>query len=435
MASKFENQVTSPLHIENSVNCFAKEELKLPQAFKTYRAMLLDEQISGGFSLIQNLINKVDYCVVAPEDASEAVKRHVAKLNKSLNNLEGMNKVDFMNYVLSMLQYGHSIFEPVYTRDGSNFVLKAMSPIHPIDVKKYVYKRNSLVRLELNTADNDGLIEQEMQTQLQLDGEKVLMFKLNADLDHPLGRSMLDRCYTAWRQKGIASEYELIGIAKDLSGVVKISAPAEYIQDWYSSPASDNAKYMDELLTQAELLHAGKTSNVMVASDTNQNGVALFDISTIGGGGGSFEINTTIERLNSAILTSLYTDILSLGQTKGGSLSLGDNKTNILTLFIDSLLTLISRSFEQVIKQSLDLSGISYDTTPKLVFAEVEKLDVETFTRGWQRLAQGGLVQPDEELENYLRKEMKGPKADKKSVLQTESSADPVERTDDAKSK
>lgn len=404
----YTTQQSQPLHLENTVNSFAKTDLKLPQAFRTYRNMMENEYIGAGVGLTQNLINKLDYHLKCDEDCSDAQKRLVAKLNKSLNSLAGMDKTQFLNYVLSMLPYGHSMFEIVMKRDSGTLVFDTFSPIHPINVKKYIYSRNKLDKLELNPADNDGKLIQNTAKQEDLKGDKVLMFKLNADLDNPLGRSVLNRCYMPWKRLEIISEYELIGVAKNLSGVLKVKAPAEYIQDYLNNPTSDNAKYMDDLINQAELLHAGKSCVSVIPSDSTQNGVSMFDITTIGNSDGNdMDTNAIIKRLEGSILTTLYTDILMLGQGGGGSFALSDSKTTLLTLVIESILKAISRGFEHSIKVAHDLNDVTMTGSVSLEFEGIEALDFDSFTRGMQRLVDANILTPDDKLEKSVREKAK----------------------------
>lgn len=413
--TKATTQVTNPLHIENTVNSLAAYELQLPRAFKTYRSMMSDEFIGAGISLIQSMINKLDYRLIADKDATQEEKKLVLKLNKSLDNLNGYNKVEFLNLVLSMLYYGHSMFEMVFKRDTGSMVYDTFSPIHPIDVLRYEYKRNNLDRLILTPADNDGLIVNNDVAEKVLKGSKVMMFKLNSDLDYPLGRSLLNRCYEPWKKKQIVGEYEIIGVAKNLSGVMKITAPSSYINDYYNNPASDNAIYIDDMLNNAANLHAGKASFALVPSDSTDQGVKQFDITTIGNSGATDTDTVAImNRFDQAILTTLYTDILSLGQAGGGSFALGDSKTNLLALFIDSILKTISSAFGKAVKQAYELNGIKpKGNYASLHFDAVENIDFEAFTRGWQRLVQAQIITADDELEDFFREKLKAPERDK----------------------
>lgn len=421
--AKYTNQQSQPLHLENTVNSFAKTDLKLPQAFKTYRNMMENEYIGAGVGLIQSLINKLDYELKCDDDCTEAQKKLVKKLNKSLDNIDGMDKTQFLNYILSLLPYGHSMFEIVMKKDGGDFTFDTFSPIHPINVNKYVYSRNKLEKLELGTADNDGKLIQNTTKVEDLTGDKVLMFKLNADLDNPLGRSVLNRCYMPWKKLEIVSEYELIGVAKNLSGVLKVKAPSEYINDYLLNPTSDNAKYMEDLIDQAELLHAGKSCVSVIPSDATQNGVSMFDITTIGNADGNdMDTNAIIKRLEGSILTTLYTDILMLGQGSGGSFALSDSKTTLLTLVIESILKAISRGFEHAVNVAHELSIVEKKGKVSLSFDGIEKLDFEAYTRGMQRLVDANILTPDDALEKTVRERANLGERDTETSRETESS-------------
>lgn len=426
-------QESNPLHIENTVNTLAREELRLPQAFTTYRNMLQDEYIGGGVNLVKSLLNKQGFELDVTEGHTAQQKRIIKKLNQSLNEMEGLTKTQFINYCLSCMEYGIALFEIVPQRKDGVVVFKTFSPIHPKDVKKYVFEKNTLKKLVLNPAENDGLIDNgQTGEEIEIAGDKIIMMRLNPDLDNPLGRSILQRCYTVWKSKQIASEYELIGISKDLSGTLKITAPSEYINDYYARPASDNARYVDNLLNQSEMLHAGKVSQVLVASDTQENGVSLFNVDMLGNSGGTrFDVSNTIARYNTSLLVTLYTDILALGNGATGSYSLASSKTSLLGLFMESLQNVITEGFEKAINYVSELNGVKLDTTLK--WEDVNEVDGNDFTRGWQRLAQSGLVTPDEDLEGWLRESLGAPMANYKKKLKNETSADEIDRLEQSK--
>ena len=53
---------------------------------------------------------------------------------------------------------------------------------------------SSLEKIELTTPAQDSFIEQVNKYEVELPTDKILMFMLNADIDNPLGRSLLQRC-------------------------------------------------------------------------------------------------------------------------------------------------------------------------------------------------------------------------------------------------
>lgn len=406
--------MANTLHIENSVNQLAKSDLRIPQCFQTYREMQTDEAIGAALNLIRSLLSKTNYKLTAHKDATQQERLLTDALNASLSNMEGMTKQQFLLYILSQLEYGHSMFEMSFQRVAGKHVFNTFYPIHPISVNKYVYKQNVLQRLELSPVENDGVLVQEA-VQSNLKGDKVLMFKHQADLDHPLGRSLLHRIYTTWKTKQISSEYALIGLMKNLSGVLKLSIPSTYINDYYTDTTSANAIYTSQLMDTAAQLHAGQESLIVLPSDVTDTGQRQFDAELLTGDSQKIDTNPIMVRLNNQILMSLYSDLLSLGQGSGGSLALADSKTNVLAMYLSSVHSSISDHFAKAIKSAWELNAISDRHYPTLVFDPVEKLDFDTFSKGWQRLIQCGGVIADDHLEAYLREQSNAPVIDQAS--------------------
>lgn len=402
------------LHIENSVNQLAKSDLRIPQCFQTFREMQTDEAIGAALNLIRALLAKADFKLVQHKDATRNEQFLTDALNASLSDMEGLTKQQFLLYILSQLEYGHSMFEMSFNRVKGKHVFNTFYPIHPISVNKYVYKQNVLQRLELAPIENDGVMVQEA-TQTNLKGDKVLMFKHQADLDHPLGRSLLHRIYTTWKTKQISSEYALIGLMKNLSGVLKLSIPSTYINDYYTDPTSANAVYTSQLMDTAARMHNGQESLIAIPSDVCGTGQRLFDAELLSGDSQKIDTNPIMQRLNNQILMSLYSDLLSLGQGSGGSLALADSKTNVLAMFLSSVHSSISDHFSKAIKSAWELNAISDRHYPTLTFDPIEQLDFDTFSKGWQRLIQSGGVIADDHLEAYLREQSNAPVIDQET--------------------
>lgn len=68
-----------------------------------------------------------------------------------------------------------------------------------------------------------------------------------------------------------------------------------------------------------------------------------------------------------------------------------------------------------------------------MTFEGVEQLDFEAFTRGWQRLAQAGLVTPDDKLEEWLRDKSKAPEHDKTTARSVTDNTDQNDRDEKEK--
>lgn len=428
-------QQSQPMHIENTVLTLGKKELSVNKAFDTYREMKYDGIISGSMSFIKSLVTKSDFRIVPHEKATDAEVRLCEALNDSLNNMVYDKKQLISNWCQS-LDYGCSLNELVFERKGAFNVFKNISPIHLSNVEQFVFSGGRLEKLKLTQAENDGLVWNTEAAQTEVKGEKILFFRIEPDADFPLGKSLLYGAYTAWRTKKILQEYEAIGVAKNLSGVLDIKVPSDYLNKYFANPNSDEAIYVSNLLQQAEMLHAGKGSYILSASDTNANGVRLFEITTVGGSGGNaqnYNVGQAIARYNQEIQLSLQTMVLSIGAEGGGSFALSDNSTYLMTLFIENLRGVFASEFNKAIKLAYKLNGIETTNFPTLEFDEVEPVEWESFTRGWQRLIQSGGVTPTQELETFLRAAGGAPEADYDAVLETQVKADPNDRLTESK--
>lgn len=414
-------QQSKPLHVENTVLQLGKKDLSINNAFSTYRDMKLDGIISGSMSFIKAILSKGDFKIAYHENQNQQEKNLIDALNLSLENMKGYDKKRLVSEWLQMLDYGCSLNEVVFERVNGKFVFKVISPIHLTTVNRFEMEGGLLHKLQINPAENDGLINQVNATQKTIDGEKILFFRVEPDSDFPLGKSLLYGAYTAWKTKKILQEYEAIGVAKNLSGVLDIKVPSEYINKFYSEPSSDEAVYVANLLTQAENLHAGKGSYILSASDTQQNGVRMFEITTVGGSGGNaqnFAVGEAIERYNREIQLSLQTMVLSLGSNGGGSFALSDNSTHLMTLFIENIQRAISSEFRKAIHTAFELNGLPTDRIPGIEFEPVQPLDWDEFTQGWSRLLTAGGVTPTKELEQYFREQGGAPAADYQAKLE-----------------
>lgn len=408
-------QQSQPLHVENTVLQLGKRDLSINNAFYTYRDMKLDGIISGSMSFIKAVLSKGDFKIAYHPASTQPEKKLIDALNLSLDAMEDYDKKRLVSNWLQMLDYGCSLNEVVCERVGGQFVFKTISPIHLTSVEKFEMDGGKLKRLKLNAPENDGLLVNVGSAQKNINGDKVLFFRVEPDSDFPLGKSLLYGAYTAWKAKKILQEYEAIGVAKNLSGVLDIKVPSEYINKFYNEPNSLEGVYVANLLTQAEMLHAGKGSYILSASDTQQNGVRMFEITTVGGNGGNsqnYNVGAAIGRYNQEIQLSLQTMVLSMGAEGGGSFALSDNSTYLMTLFIENIQKVISQEFRKAVRIAYELNGLPLERVPTLEFEPLQPLDWDEFTEGWSRLLNAGGVTPTEELETFLREAGDAPKAD-----------------------
>lgn len=411
-------QQTNPLHLENTVLHLGRRDLSIQNCFRTYRDMKLDPIIGGSLSFVKAIISKTPYQVKAARGSTAAQKKLVKAINDSLSNTSYGRK-RLMDSVLSMLDYGSSMFEIVAQKDATGqWVFKNLSPVHLSTVNRFTFDGGELVEVDLNPAQNDGLIAQ-TGNPVKLDGKKVLMFRLESDQDFPLGKSLLYGCYTAWKTKSILNEYTTIGAAKNLSTVVQVRLPMEYINSYYNEPTSDQALYTTNLLESVENLHAGKSCYAVIPSDLSDGGQSLFEISTIGGASSAsstFDAEVSIERYNREMLFNLQTSVLSLGSNSQGSFSLAENSTNLLGLFIQNVFAVIQTDFEKALKLLWEMNGMDMAKLPTIEFDDIDERDLKVFAEAWSKLTTAGAVTNDADTEAQIRKDFGMPEKSDSAV-------------------
>ena len=427
-------QQSQPLHIENTVLTLGKRDLSVNHAFHTYREMKLDGIVSGSMSFIKAILSKGDFTIPYHTKSTEKEKKVIDALNQSLEDMDDYDKKRQVSNWLQMLDYGCSLNEVVCKRKNGYFVFDTITPIHLSTVNKFEMKGGKLINLKLDSSLNDGLVVNVSDSPKVISGNKVLFFRLEPDSDFPLGKSLLYGAYTAWKTKKILQEYEAIGVAKNLSGVLDVKVPSEYINKYFEDPTSNEALFVNSLISQAEMLHAGKGSYILSASDTNQNGVPLFEITTVGGSGGNaqnYNVGQAIARYNQEIQLSLQTTVLSMGSDGSGSLALSSDMVNLMSLFVENIQKVIGSEFKKAIRIAFELNGLETTRIPELVWDKVQPLSWDDFTRGWQRLLQGGGVTATEDLEDFFRTMGEAPKANYSKKLLNEVKADANDRVGD----
>ncbi|SPJ32692.1 phage portal protein family protein [Kushneria phyllosphaerae] len=431
--ANLQRQQSSPLHIENSIIHSGRRELS-PELFpQTARDMMQDSTISGAMAFIKSILNK-PFRIEYHEKSTQAEKALIDDLNTSLGSLNSYTPYQLMSNILGACEYGYSVHEVVLTRNSNGrMVFGNISPIHPSTINRFQFDNGRLKQLELGPVQNDGkVVDISIQRDRTINGDKVLLFRLNPSQDNPLGTSMLHSVWSAWKQKSVIEEYSLIAVAKNMSGVLNIELPSEYISKFHTDPMSDEAMYVQQVMDQAQLMHAGKSSFVMTPSDVYDGGQRMFNVTTIGTNtADNAQAIEHIQRLDTAILISLQSLILQLGADSNGSNALSESKTYLLEIFVSSLQRMIADEFAKALKMAFKANGMSEDRLPRIVFEDTTEVDWDVFSKAFQRLTQSGAITPDRDLENHIRDTLGAPRSSgyqRSQRAQAITTADPDER-------
>lgn len=415
---KSTKQQSNPLHLENTVLNLGRKDLSVKNSFKTYRDMKLDPVIGGGLSFIKALISKTPYKLKAAKGSTAKQKQIVEAMNASLGRTTYGRKRLLDNF-LTCLDYGAALAEVVLEQNAQgNWVYSNISPIHLSTVNRFTFNKGKLDSIQVNPAENDGLIQQKDYSPQDITGDKLILVRLESDSDFPMGKSLLYGCYTAWKTKSILQEYTTIGAAKNLSTVVKVKIPMEYINSYMEDPTSPEAQYTEELLNSIENLHAGKSCYAVIPSDLSLGGQSLFDIQPlVNESTSSFNAETTIERYNREIMFNMQTSVLALGSNSQGSFSLAENSTNLLGLFIENIFCTIADGFQSSIRLAWLANAQDESKMPTLEFEDIDQRNLGSFAEAYSKLLTSGAITADDESEAKIRNDMGLPEKQNKEVV------------------
>ena len=174
-----------------------------------------------------------------------------------------------------------------------------------------------------------------------------------------------------------------------------------------SESANDGQKAQYEYLKNvARNLHANRHAGLVLPSDVDADTkTKYYDIDLLTAEGGkNYDVNKVIERLNNQILTALFADVLTIGQTGTGSFSLADSKVSLTEFALRYRLQEIKDVLNQDLIPSLwALNKWDMDELPYFDFELPDATSLEEFSKAIQRIAATSSIEKDRAFFNLVR--------------------------------
>ena len=396
----------------------SKVELRWPHAGETYRKMMLDPTVASVSNFIKLMLGKVDWSVEYPENASAEVVEASEFISYCQDNMIDMTWRDFITQAADSIFLGFQINEKVWTRVktgkwAGKFKWKHL-PSRPQDtITGWVFNKDGTLKGVKQNPSRFGISADDGE--VTIPRSKFLHFRNQPRSNNPEGTAGLRGCYIPWKEKTLATELELVGMTKDLAGIVDIGVDAEYLAKAALNPTGPEAQNIEQMKKDAANLSAGEQSYVITPIAYSENGKELFHFKLTGvdGGGKQYSTDTVILRKQNEILTVFLADILKLGQDSTGSYALSDSKNNILTLALEGYLQVIQEVINrELIPQTLALNGWKFDAenTPRIKFGDIEERDLDMLSKFIQRTKSVNAISSDEDLDAGLREIARLPK-------------------------
>lgn len=393
-----------------------KSDLRWPQSIQTYKNMSYHSAVNSALTLYENLIGKVTWNVSPPVDATEEELRQALAVEQMMHDMEH-SFAEFIRDVLTMNIYGFSVHEKVYRRrlksNGSMYddglIGWKKLPIRAQEsIEKFIFSEdgNDIIGVKQNLSqisDYYNRYASRIDKEVVLPKAKFLLFRAGRHRGDPFGKSLLRDCYLAWRYLVALENIEATGVSKDLSGIPVLEIPAQYM----AADASPEQKLQYENFKNiVRNLQVNEQSALILPSSVDpETREKLFNLKLLKNEGGrSFDTEAIKTYYKNLILTSMFADVLTLGQSGGGSFALAQAKNTLSGFAAEAMLkSIVEVINEDLIKQTYQLNGWDASRAAKIDYDNLESDDLESFSKYWQRMASVGLVERDREVLNAIR--------------------------------
>lgn len=384
-------------------------ELRGYRGVQAYQEMANNDATVGAILYAIEMLMRQCEFHIEPASDSEKDKEAADFVESCMDDMD-RTWADTLSEILSFLTYGWSYHEIVYKRR----VGRTSSPITnskysdgligwrklPIRSQDTLYgweykdESDELLGMTQMPPPNFGLIT--------IPIEKALHFRTRSKKDNPEGRSILRTAYRAYYFKKRLEEIEGYGIERDLAGFPILYAPPD-LPIW-----DTNDPEMTQTLARAEAIVSSirRDAREGLVLPGGENGWKLELLTA--GSRRQFDTNAIIDRYDKRIATSVLADFVMLGQQQVGSFALADSKTKIFALAIGTYLDCICEVFNnQGIPRLIDINGDHFKGItdyPKMQHGDIEDTDLAAFAAFVKEMVGAGVIQPDEALEDEVRR-------------------------------
>ncbi len=384
-----------------------------------------DDTIGSVLYMIDTLIRRLKWKMKpysqSPEDVIKATF-----IEESLHDMSD-TWGETLSSILSFLPFGFSYHELVYKRRiGPNEKSPAK---HSKYTDGFISWRKIPIRDQISITDGDwifndqGVVTGVIQkgppnwTPVTIPMEKALLFRTKNNKESPEGRSLLRNSYRSWWFKQNIENLESIGVERDVAGIPVMQVPAKIMI--LEASEADKAIYA-HLKNIVRNVRNDEQAGIVIPSDYDINGNQLYTFELASSPGKKqFNTGDIIKRYQNSILQTLLADFLKLGQDKVGSFALSENKTELFTMSLETIVQQIEEQFNsRAIPKLFKLNGWDQSQCPMLTHGEFEQDAIEKTVDSIFKLSQAGMsLFPDEALEAEMRRRLNIPAKDNLNAL------------------
>lgn len=362
------------------------KDLQYPNLYSTVNEMVNDDAVSLGYftkrALLQIALSKSR--IKKGKSSSPQAKEAYEFTKWVFDNID-QAWYDIISNITTYTKYGFSLQEIVLTtiKDGKyegKKKLKKLSPISAKSIEDWVFSEDQrdllgvvqssawmedTTLLGSNTFSTSSQLRDRADSvgNIQLPIERLMHFAYNSEANNPMGESQFKRAYIAWREKSLIQDLALVGVSKDMSGVIHIEIPSEVLVKAANDPTSPEATLVAQMENDAANISANSQAYFITASDVDEvgkNKLYSMTLKGVEGGSKNYDADAMVSTRRKAIL-----DIFGVGFIDNNSNSYNSSEAgaNFHELLLESDLNFILEQFNsKLIPTLLAVNGFRVDS-------------------------------------------------------------------------
>lgn len=321
---------------------------------------------------------------------------------------------DLLREILTMLPFGFSVFEKVYGLDEQGqIILKKLWSRKQTSIHRWQTSTGSPGIVQLVPAGVDDATDaSKKNSNIDIPLEKLVIFSFRKEGKNYEGTSILRSAYKHWYIKDKLYKFDAVRHERQSVGIPIIYLPKSASED-------------DKLEAARIVRNVRSTEQTGIVMPGPKDDGWLFEFADTKGDSGT-DLFESIKHHNREIAKNVLAQFLELGDTTSGSRSLGEDQSKLFLLSLAAVAKQIKDTFNKnVIQELVDLNyDIGEYSYPEFEFEKLGDVDYKTLVDNVVALTWAGLVQPDEELEDYIRESLGLP--EKTVVAREKSKPDPM---------
>ena len=389
---------------------------RYPQMLKVVDEMRNNPTVATALSAYKLLMKRAAWDVEPPVGASPTQVERAKFIKSCMDDMDDSWATTVSSW-FEYLEYGSHVSEKVFRRrlskNGSRFNdglvgIKKLSPRARSSIQRWDFSEDSRellgVEQTLRYVDKSYLYMDQLDERgfIYIPRKKFLLFTADSALGNPEGNSILKAVYLAYKQLTLLQDQELLSVAKNVQGILKITAPPRYFDP--NASAADQAVlagYQAVISNYNAGTQRGLLLPAQVDPETKQ---PMFTCDLLESKGQQQDLGLIIKRLQGDILTALSCDILKMGMDTAGSFSVQDGDSNILAIAVTHRLQEIADVLNHdLVPQLFALNGWEDTDYPKIVPKDISPVSLEEHSKWVQRCFSVGAVEIDRSVLNKIR--------------------------------